>query len=300
MSTRFAWGAPLSPRQKQVGVGGAIAALVSAGFLIGHFATAPGHTCLVAAGVSAAKIQAAVNDCASGGTVQLEAGTYALDNHIVVRSAETISGAGPQQTFLVQKARVNIWQISSDHVTIENMSLDTGTANPGVPPVQGDPVPGVLFSDHSYTSVINIKAKAGTGFGMRLTGPNPCQNHLVHDDIVSNVDMTNTGTGGFTALDLDCLSSGTATGITVHGDYIAEYQSDNVILNGLTYFAGPYENGKCGNDVYVTGPANGDVIENVVTHNGKVVTHSTRFGDVANLKIINEAYAPGDSCTNGL
>jgi hypothetical protein len=253
---------------------------------------------LVAAGASVTTIQAAINSCALGGTVVFAAGTYDLTNRLSVRSTETITGAGPTATFLVQHARFNIFQISADGVTIENMNLDTGTYNPGIPPQQGNPVPSVLFSDHNFTSVINVTAKAGSGFGMRITGPNPCQSFQTHGTVVSNVDVTNSGTSGFTALDIDCTNGAALSGITIHGDYLALYMDENVVINGMDYTADPYEAGKCGNDVYVTGPSNQVLLENIVTHNGKAFQHATQYGTVTNLTITNEVYAPGDTCTH--
>ena len=283
---------PTTTQQKAVG--GIVAALLVVAGFIGHaiLQSAPPN-CSVKAGASAATIQTAVNACT---TVTLGAGTYALTAHVVVNHAETISGAGSTLTHLIQHARVNIFQITAPGVTIENMDVNTAQFNPGVPPIQKDPVPGTIFSAQSHTSIINLSSEAGTGFGFRLTGPNPCQNHQTSGDLIQNVTSTNTGTGGFTAMDFDCMSSGTITNVTIHGDYIALYQSSGVTLNGLVYTQGPYESGKCGTDVFVTGPANGDVIENVVSHNGGVKATTTRFGSVTNLKVINETKA----CTNGL
>jgi hypothetical protein len=238
-------------------------------------------------------LQAAVD---AGGTVTISAGTCALSNHIVVSKAgTTVEGAGPTSTFLVQHSRVNIFQIVAPGVTIEDMNVDTATFNPGVPPIQKNPVPGTIFSAQSNTSVINLDSEAGTGFGMRLTGPNPCQNHLVSGDVVSNVSSTNTGTGGFTALDMDCLSSGTASDVTIHGDYLALYQSSNVTITDLTVTPGPYEQ-KCGAPLYVTGPANGDSAINVFSYGGHIITHGTRFGNVTNFTVTNFQFAPGDTC----
>jgi hypothetical protein len=285
----------------------AAAALTAVGVGIGHWTTSPGtspsgvlgaRTCLVSAGASATTIQAAINNCTLGGIVVLAAGTYDLTNRLAVQSSETITGAGPTATFIVQHARFNIFQVTAPGVTVENMSLDTGTYNPGVPPVKGNPVPSVLFSNSSFTSVINVTAKAGTGFGMRLTGPQPCPSFQTHGTVVTNVNVTNTGTGGFTALDIDCTNGATLAGLTIHGDFLALYQDQNVTLNGLDFTAGPYEAGKCGHDVSITGPSDHILLGNIVTHNGKVIQHTTLAGTVTNLTVTNEVYGPGDTCTN--
>jgi len=257
--------------------------------------TLTGKICSVVAGASAATIQAAVNSCANGGTVELAAGIYPLTDHVVVRSSEMITGAGPTLTFLVQHARMNIFRIDAPGVTVESMNLNTATYNPGVPPIPKDPVPSVLFSTQSHTSIINVTAEAGTGFGMRITGPSPCPGFGTTGTVVSNVNVTNTGTGGFTALDVDCTNGAKITNVVIHGDYLALYQDENVVVNGLTVTPGPYEQ-TCGAPVYVTGPSNHIVLENVLSHGGRIITHGTKNGEVTALTETNDTLALGDTC----
>jgi hypothetical protein len=254
-----------------------------------------GKVCPVAAGASTATIQTAVNSCANGGTVDLAAGIYPMTDHVVVTSSEVITGAGPTLTFLVQHARRNIFQIEAPGVTVKSMNLNTATFNPGVPPIRKDPVPSVLFSAQSDTSIIDITAEAGTGFGMRITGPNPCDTFQTTGTIVSNVNVTNTGTGGFTALDVDCTNGATITNVVIHGDYLALYQDENVVVNGMTVTPGPYEQ-KCGAPVYVTGPSNHILLENVLSQGGHIITHGTKNGQVTLLTEINDRLAPGSTC----
>ncbi|HVC03199.1 MAG TPA: hypothetical protein VND88_00860 [Candidatus Acidoferrales bacterium] len=254
-----------------------------------------GKVCPVVAGASTATIQAAVNLCTNGGTVELAAGTYPLTDHVVVRTSEVITGAGPTLTFLVQHARRNIFEIDAPGVTVESMNLNTATYNPGVPPIRKDPVPSVLFSAQSHTSIIDITAEAGTGFGMRITGPNPCDSYRTTGTIVSNVNVTNTGTGGFTALDVDCTNGATITNVVIHGDYLALYQDENVDVNGLTVTPGPYEQ-QCGAPVYVTGPSNHIRLDNVLSHGGGIITHGTKNGQVTTLTEVHDTVAPGAPC----
>lgn len=250
--------------------------------------------CNVAAGASASVVQAAVNSCS---TVALASGTYAWNAHVdITKPNVTVDGAGVSSTLIVQHARVNIFQITAPGTTIENLSVDTGTYNPGVPPVLKNPVPGTIFSAQSNTHIINVASKAGTGFGIRITGPNPCDTYKTTGTVVSNVSSTNTGKGGFTALDIDCSNGAQLSNVTINGDYIAFYQDENVTLNGENYTAGPYEQGSCGADWYVTGPANNIAISNVITHNGKGIAKGT----VTHLTVTNERFAPGDTCTKGL
>jgi hypothetical protein len=228
--------------------------------------------------------------------VALAAGTYSLTAHIVLSHAnETISGAGPTLTNLVQHARVNIFQITAPGVTIENLNVNTATFNPGIPPILKNPVPGTIFSAQDNTHILDIDSEAGTGFGFRLTGPNPCQNHTVSGDVVENTMSTNTGDGGFTAIDMDCLSSGLAQNDIIHGDYMALYQSSGVTVNGLIVTPGPFES-HCGAPIYVTGPAANDKLENVLSHGGHIIAKSSSHGAVTNLSEINDTLAPGDTC----
>jgi hypothetical protein len=249
-------------------VASALALLVAAG-VVGHFAFQPAAssggvkgittvgTCPVPAGSSAAVIQAAMAQCTGGGTVEIAAGTYALTGHLVAKYPnEIISGAGQTLTLLVQHSRTNIFQITAQNVTIENVTVDTGTYNPGNPPIPNNPVPATIFSAQSHTSILNVTSYAGTGFGMRITGPAPCYSFPTTGTIVSNVSSTNAGSGGFTSLDIDCTNGATLTNINIHGDYIAFYQDENVILNGevareyLTYQK------LCVAPWYISGPSN--------------------------------------------
>ncbi len=174
-----------SGRAAAAGVG-----LVLLAGLIGHFVLQPSSStrivqvrlqCALLPGATAATIQAAVNACT---TVSLAAGTYTLTNHITVNHAETISGAGPTLTHLIQHARVNIFQINVAGVTIENMDVNTAQFNPGIPPVLKDPVPGTIFSGKSHTSILNLTSEAGTGFGFLrqphiVSPPELAQNEMV-------------------------------------------------------------------------------------------------------------------------
>jgi hypothetical protein len=249
-------------------------------------------SCTVAAGSSAAVVQSDVGTC---NVINLAAGTYAWTNHVDVNKPVTIDGAGQTQTFIVQHAAVNIFQITASGSTIENLSVDTGTFNPGVPPILKSPVPGTIYSSASNTHVFNVTSNAGTGFGMRFTGSNPCAAYPTKGTEVENTISTNKGVGGFTALDIDCTNGATLLNDTINGDYIAFYQDKNVVLNGENFTAGPYEKGQCGADWYVTGPASSLKFSNIVTHNGKGIAKGT----VTGLTITNETYAPGDTCTNG-
>lgn len=291
---------------RQAGTAGAAVVLLAAAGFVGH-ALLPNTTtvqlkpsskvCAVTS-VSTASIQAAVKSCANGGIVTIPVGTFALNGNVAINSPETVEGAGAMLTHLIQHARTNIFQITAVGVTIEDLDVNTAQFNPGVPPILKDPVPGTIFSSKSNTHILNLNSESGTGFGFRLTGPNPCQSQQISGDVIANVSSTNTGTGGFTAMDFDCMSSGTITNVTIHGDYIALYESSAITINGLTYFQGPYESGKCGADVYVTGPAVNDLIENVVTHNGGVHSGGTSHGPITNLRVVNEVRI--GACTNGL
>jgi hypothetical protein len=307
----------LTTTRRKVAVGGVAALLAVAAGFVGHLLLQPsapgaaipilaspspsssipkltGKICPVVARASAATIQAAVNSCADG-TVDLAAGFYALTDHVVVSSSEVITGAGPTLTFLVQHARMNIFRISAPGVTVESMNLNTATFNPGRPPILKNPVPGVLFSAQSHTAIINVTAEVGTGFGMRITGRSPCPSFGTTGTIVSNVNVTNSGTGGFTALDVDCTNGATITNVVIHGDYLALYQDENVVVNGLTVTPGPYEQ-RCGAPVYVTGPSNHILLENVLSHGGRIITHATRNGEVTALTETHDTLALGDTC----
>lgn len=273
---------------KKTGAVIGFAAIVAASALLILLAKPSGITCDGNTDTTNA-IQAAVN---VGGTVHLPAGTCKLTGHIVVNKSETITGAGQSATILIQFARVNIFQITAPGVTIENLTGDTGTHNPGVPPVRKDPVPAVLFSAQSNTTLLNVKAIAGTGFGLRLTGPNPCQNDLVTGDKVTNLVVVNAGTGGFSGLDMDCMASFTINGLDSTGGSLTPYQDRNGTITNMIYHRSKF-GGKCQPSIQVTGPSQTITISNVTSYAGKITSHGTRFGNVLNLIITGQTIIGG-------
>jgi hypothetical protein len=204
-------------------------------------------------------LQAAIN---AGGIVALAPGTCALSNHMAVAKPTTITGAGPAATFLVQHADINIFQITAPGVTVENMNLDTRTYNTASP----SPQPSVLFSAKSNTSVVNVTAEAGNGFGMRISGPSPCTTFQTTGTVVQNLNITSTGTGGFASLDIDCTNGATLSNITIHGNYVALYQDENSRLTSEAYTPAAKP---CQFAVYITGYA-ANVAVNGVTGGGGV------------------------------
>jgi hypothetical protein len=235
-----------------------------------------GHTDATAA------LQAAVD---AGGTVNVPAGTCILTNHIAVHGAVTISGAGSAATFLVQHSSTNIFQINADNVTVENLNLDTATFNPG-PAIPKLPKPAVLFSRANNTHLFNVTAEAGSGFGMRFTGPSPCASYQRGGTVLNNVNVTTTGTGGFAAVDIDCQNHATATGITIHGGILALFNDENTTVNGETFTPGPLAK-TCAPPWYITGPAASITVQNVMSHGGPGVVRGT----TSNITILSQIIA---------
>jgi hypothetical protein len=184
-------------------------------------------------------------------------------------NAISLSGAGAALTFIVQHSPgIGIFGITGQHVTIENVNLNTANANPGFfPEGGGSHAPGVIYSAVSFTSIINVTAEVGDGFGIRVTGPNPCYTYQTTGTVVRNVSVTNTGSGGLAALDIDCTNGAQISNITIHGEYLALYQDENVSVSGETYrpqvFMGP-----CHEPWYITGPSTRVSIANVLSYGG--------------------------------
>lgn len=277
--------------KRQAVAGGAALVLLAAAGLIGHTVLqAPSLASCTLATVTAATIQADVKTCANG-AITIPAGTFVLTNHVAVNQPVTITGAGSTLTHLIQSARVNIFQVTANGVTIENMDINTAKYNPGVPPILKNPVPGTVFSNGLNTHVINVSSEAGTGFGMRFTRGSPCDTFQDSGTVITNVTSTNTGTGGFTALDIDCTNGATLTNITIHGDYIAFYQVENVSLIGE--FARPnIYNKPCTAPWYVSGPSNHVLLENV-DGAGHGVSKASSRGPVTFLTIVANTVLAG-------
>jgi hypothetical protein len=262
-----------------------------------------GETCAVAAstGDSTNAIQAAIQACGGGGTVELAAGDYSVTAHFVINSPETITGAGPASTFIVQHARQNIFEITSPRVTIENLNLNTATYN-ATAPVLKNPDPGVLYSNASHTTITNVTGEAGSGFGMRIVGPNPCYQYPTVGTAITNVNMTTTGKGGFAAVDVDCTNGAQLSNITIHGGILALYQDENVTLNNEQFTPGP-DAMSCEPAAYVTGPATNITVSNVSSSAAGVVVKQPATGIATRnvtagsgcSAIINRAAPPGKS-----
>ncbi len=232
-------------------------------------------------------LQSAI-DAATGSTVTIAAGTCALTNHLRIAHAVTITGAGAQATFLVQHAASNIMQISAPWVTVENLNLNTAVYNAGLT-ASGPNVtakPAVLFSAQSHTSVINVTAEAGSGFGMRLTGSSPCQAFPTVGTVVQNLDITNTGVYGFASLDIDCTNGASLSNITVHGDYIAMYKDENVTLNGESYTG---DARVCQNPVYITG-SSANIAISGINGGGRVMQ---KYGTLTNISVLSDTHSAG-------
>ncbi len=243
-----------------------------------------------------AALQAAIDAAGkqSGGVVTIPAGVCVLNGrvHVSGHFGVTIDGAGPTRTFLVQHGASNIFQITSPGNTVENLNLNTATFNPGIVPIPGSPVPAVLFSDASNTTVMNVTAETGTGFGMRLTGSNPCYAFPITGSVVSNVTMVNHGTGGFAAVDIDCQNGARLTNITIHGGILALFNDTNTILDNETY----YGVNRCQPAWFVTGPASNILIENVMTYAGEGTIHASRHGAATGIVVTNQRYGSRLHC----
>ena len=218
------------------------------------------------------------------GTVQIAAGTCALDARLPIHKALTISGAGPTATFLVQHAAVNIFQITAPSVTVENLNLDSVTFNPGAGTLK-HPKPGVLFSAQSHTTILNVTAEAGSGFAIRLVGPQPCTGDSTTGTVVDNVNITSSGHGGFASLDISCTNGAQLSNITIHGDILAMFKDMNVTLNGETYTP---NNRTCQPPFYVTGPASNITIAGVTSAGGKGIVKGT----TSNIVVTNQTANP--------
>jgi hypothetical protein len=196
------------------------------------------------------------------------AGLYAISNRLAIKSAVVLAGAGPSLTFIVQHARANIIEITAPGVTIEDLNLNNATYN-ATPPVLKNPDPLVLFSNASDTTILSVTGEAGSGFGVRVTGPNPCAQYPTTGTVVSNLQMATTGRGGFASVDIDCTNGATLSNITIRGGILALYRDENVTLNGEVFTPGE-DNVQCEPAAYITGPANDIAISDVTSSGGGV------------------------------
>ena len=139
---------------------------------------------------------------------------------------------------------------------------------------------------------MNITAETGTGFGMRLTGSNPCYAFPITGSVVSNVIMVNHGTGGFAAVDIDCQNGARLTNITIHGGILALFNDTNTILDNETY----YGVNRCQPAWFVTGPASNILIENVMTYAGEGTIHASRHGAATGITVTNQRFGSTLHC----
>lgn len=221
-----------------------------------------------------------------GGLVSIAAGTCAVDTDLAIKFPVTVTGAGVAATFVVQHGDHDIFNITADNVTIENINLDTATYNTTAP-VPKNPNPPVIYSSANNTTVRNVTGETGSGFGMRITGPLPCYSRVNGGAVVTNVTMTTLGTGGFAAVDIDCQSHASLSNIRIHGGLISVYRDSNLTLTGEQFAPGP--NAKpCAPPWFVTGdsvsPSQNITIDQVTSAGG----HGLVEGAVVNLVTTNQ------------
>jgi hypothetical protein len=246
----------------------------------------PTVSCVNNAGRDTTALLNAISRARVNAVITIGAGTCALDSNLPLHSPVTIDGAGAQRTFMVQHASTNIFQITSPYVTVENINLNTASGNPGVIPLGTQGSPAVLFSAQSHTSVLNVTAEAGDGFGMRISGPNPCSTYHTTGTVVSNLTISNAGNGGRAALDIDCTNGARLSNITIPtGNYIALFQDENVSLTNEHYT--PFST-HCHEPWYVTGPAHNISITNVWGGGHGVIAAPT-----SNVTVSNQVFSPG-------
>jgi hypothetical protein len=210
--------------------------------------------------------QALVDAESDNGTVVIGAGTCALDRSFRISRPVTIDGAGPMSTLIVEHARVNIFRIIATHVVVENLNLNTATYN-ATAPIRKNPDPLALISNADDTTVTNLAAETGSGFGIRFVGPNPCYTDLRSGDVIHDIEVTTTGIGGFASVDVDCQNGASLSDITIHGGILALYQDKNVTLNGETFTPDSFAQ-RCAPPWYITGPSSNISISNVTSAGG--------------------------------
>ena len=241
-------------------------------------------------------IQAAVDAAGKqpGGVVTIPSGVCVLQGnvHLSGTYGVTIEGAGATMTFLVQHADQNIFQITSrwkhhrgpepQHIYVQSWPH----------PDPEEPCPRRPVQQCDNTTVMNVTAETGSGFGMRLTGSKPCYAFPITGSVVSNVIMINHGTGGFAAVDIDCQNGARLTNITIHGGILALFNDTNTILNTETY----YGINRCQPAWFVTGPASNILIENVLTYAGVGTIHASRHGGATGITVTNQRFASTLHC----
>jgi hypothetical protein len=227
----------------------------------------------------------------ANGTVTIGAGSCWLSDNIAVRVPVTIAGAGPAATFLVQHADADIFGITAPNVTISGLNLDTATYHPGVPPVPGNPAPPVIYASASHTSVLDVTAETGTGYGLRIVGPAPCYTYPTQGTVIRNLVMSNHGSAGFAAVDLSCTNGVTVTNLTVNpGGIVAVYKDENVFVDTEHYISA---NRPCQSALELTSGTN-FTIRNIYG-GGRVLN---KYG-ATNVSIVNDVPYTGSNVEGG-
>jgi hypothetical protein len=228
-------------------------------------------SCADKAATDSATLQAGI-DADYFGTLHIAAGTCQLDRaRLTVAKPIVIDGAGQFATYLIQGSGIGGFNIypAADPTTVENLNLNSATNNPGPCSDKNGVViqaqPGVLFSLASHTTVRDITATIGCGFGIRITGSNPCDAYPTTGTIVNDLNVSNTGGGGFASLDIDCTDGATLSNITVHGNFVALYIDENVTLTNERYLPVSYHkvSEACRPPWYITGPADNIAIHGI-------------------------------------
>jgi hypothetical protein len=232
---------------------------------------------------------------ATGGLVQLPAGTCELSSVLRMESGQgitlsgTVSSGGESLTTLTDSINAEDQQgdlyITSDHNTVEDLILDQlqygGAAN-----VQAN-----------YTTFLRTTVLGGPNFFVLyfhhlLDGAHAVGNRLIDSNVVSLIDRTVQSSLGTKPCD-DAISwaaqdDSLIQNVEFTGTRLALYQDNGVVVNGFTYHPGPQT---CDLDGYwITQPSSNITLENLTMYgSGGVVDNTSPTNGVSsNISIINE------------
>jgi hypothetical protein len=213
--------------------GGLAVALVAAVTLVANIQNPPAASaatlCHNNPAQDTAALRATLAAAPPNGTVTVAAGTCALSANLPVHNAVTINGAGPG-------CDLSCPACGGQHLSDHGSAGDRRERQPRYGHLQPwtrtarEPKAGGPVQQPQQHHDPERHGQAGSGFGMRITGRTPCASYSTAGIVVDSLSITNTGAGGFSSLDIDCTNGAQLSNISIHGNYLALYQDENVTL----------------------------------------------------------------------
>jgi len=173
-------------------------------------------------------LQAAINACPAGGTVNVPAGTITLTDQVMLRSNITIKGAGVGQTVLYLPGDSSLMTILLTYSGVSNTTISDLTLRADAPQRH---VFGIWVANYSSLQIERVRVEnCRYGFKIDTRGSNLLMRDVSTRNCGQNYISNLTG-GRFYNLDLEVVSGARLEGTSFHALYLCDNNHDLQFYN---------------------------------------------------------------------